>query len=92
MRTIRQREAQARATAASAAAKRAAALAATKKVLPVIRRLRARGLSYGKIAAELNGRGHTTRAGGGWYAALVYKILRRDDGKGGARDDHTPER
>jgi hypothetical protein len=62
-RTKKQRGALPQATEASARARRLGALAIYKQVLPVIRRLRARGLPYGGIPAKVNEQGHRTRSG-----------------------------
>jgi hypothetical protein len=50
---------------------------AYRRVLPLVRRLRARGHSYAKIAAHLNDLGHTTREGRPWNPMLVWRVLDR---------------
>jgi hypothetical protein len=75
--TQRQRQAQRKATAASGAARRKKAQEAYRKLLPLIRRLRTKGLSFGKIPAQLNAAGHTTRQGKRWHPMQVWKVLDR---------------
>jgi hypothetical protein len=75
--TPSKREAIRRASAASAAAKKREAVDAYKTVLPLIRELRQRGLSYARIATELTALGHTTRTGCTWRAAQVWNVLAR---------------
>jgi DNA invertase Pin-like site-specific DNA recombinase len=46
-----------------------------KKTVALARILRKQGLSYGKIAVELNNAGHKTIKGNRYYAASVQKLL-----------------
>jgi len=48
---------------------------ATSDVLPVIRELRAQGLSLRKIAVELHERGYVTRTGKRWNPVQVTRLL-----------------
>lgn len=76
-RAARRAAGQRKATAASAAARRRAAAAAYADLLPLVRRLRAEGLSLAQVAARLNADGHTTRRGKRWHAAQVKNVLDR---------------
>ena len=67
-----------RAIAASAAMRRAHALEDDKRVLPVIRELRAKGFSLRAVAAEMNRLGLRTGAGKDWQSGQVDMILRRN--------------
>ena len=69
---------QRKATAASGAARAREAVEAYRKLLPLLQRLRAKGLSFGKIAAQLNAAGHVTRQGQRWHAMQVWKVLNRE--------------
>jgi hypothetical protein len=71
------REAQSLAGAASARVRRQAAVAAYRELLPLIRRLRSRGLSFGAVAARLNQLGHRTRNGKPWRAMQVHRVVAR---------------
>jgi hypothetical protein len=53
---------------------------AYRQVLPLIRRLRARGMSFGAIAARLNQLGHVTRTGTPWSSMTVWRIMDRAGG------------
>jgi hypothetical protein len=66
-----------KATLASGAARKRAAVEAGAGLLPVIREMREAGLSYGGIAARLNEKGERTRNGGRWRAAQVWRVLAR---------------
>src|SRR5262249_18568835 len=77
MTTRNRRSAQRKATAAAGAARRRAAVDAYARLLPLLARLRRRGLSFGRIAAKLNAKGHTTRTGKPWHAAQVWRALAR---------------
>jgi hypothetical protein len=77
MRSRQQQLARAKATAASGVARRRAAVDAYAKLLPLIRRLRAGGLSFARIAARLNEPGHTTRDGRAWNPMLIWRVLDR---------------
>jgi hypothetical protein len=66
--------------AASARIRRREAVAAYRTVLPLIRKLRGRGLSLGAIAARLNQLGHTTRTGTAWSPMTVWRVLARTGG------------
>jgi hypothetical protein len=46
-------------------------------VTPMIRAMRAEGLSLGAIAAQLNEQGHTTRTKSAWNAVQVKRVLDR---------------
>jgi hypothetical protein len=70
-------EAQARAAAASGKMRHKASQAADAHLLPLMRKLRKGGYSFGRIAAHLNEAGHRTRTGKLWQAATVYTVLRR---------------
>jgi hypothetical protein len=69
--------AQRKATAASSTARHREALAAYKGVLPLIARLRAKGMSLGHIADHLNACGRTTRTGKRWHPVQVLRVLER---------------
>jgi hypothetical protein len=77
MRSRRQRAARAKATAASGVDRPKAAVEAYAKLLPLIRRLRDKGLSFARIAARLNELGHATREGQRWNPMLVWRVLDR---------------
>jgi DNA invertase Pin-like site-specific DNA recombinase len=47
------------------------------KVMPMIENYRADGVSFAKIADNLNSLGVKTRRGGDWYASTVSNILKR---------------
>jgi hypothetical protein len=81
-RSKKQRAATAKATAAAAVARTRAAAAAYRRAYRLIAGLRAKGQSFGAIAAALNARGVPTRNGRPWYAALVFTVLRRGEGGG----------
>jgi hypothetical protein len=76
------REALAKAREAAALARRREAVEAYKGLLPLVRRLRRRGLSFGRIAAHLNADGHTTRQGKRLHAAQARLILVGAPGRG----------
>jgi hypothetical protein len=80
MRTRGQQAARARATAASGVARHRDAREAYARVVPLIRRMRARGQSFAKIAAHLNAIGHRTREGRAWNSMLVWRVLARAGG------------
>jgi len=63
------------ARAAAAWSKKAAEHAATH--LPVIREMRAGGMTFKKTAWEMTARGFTTARGGPWTAVRVSAVLRR---------------
>lgn len=69
--------AEARATGSKAGneAKRERAAEAYAFFLPLMRELRERGESFGKIAAELNEKGFTTRTGKLWNPVQVMRVL-----------------
>jgi site-specific DNA recombinase len=46
-----------------------------QKILCSIRDMRARGISFNRIAASLNADGLRTRCGGSWYATSIHSIL-----------------
>jgi DNA invertase Pin-like site-specific DNA recombinase len=76
-RAARRAEGQRRAVAASAESRRRAAVDAYSDLLPLIKRLRAEGLSLSAIAARLNAAGHQTRGGKAFHAQQVKNILDR---------------
>lgn len=76
------REALAKARPAAAAARRREAVEAYKGLLPLVRRLRSRGLSFARIAGVLNERGCRTRQGRLFHAAQVRLVLVRAEGAG----------
>jgi hypothetical protein len=80
MRTSGQQQARARATAASGVARHRDALEAYARVVPLMRRMRARGRSFARIASELNATGHRTREGRVWNSMLVWRVLERAGG------------
>ena len=51
---------------------------ADRNVLPFIKSLRARGLSFEKIAGELNSHGMATRQGGQWHMTSVRRVAKRN--------------
>jgi DNA invertase Pin-like site-specific DNA recombinase len=67
------------AAAKGAAANREAADAFAANVLPVVRELRAAGITTGRAIAEaLNGRGIRTARGGAWHDSTVRNLLARE--------------
>ena len=63
------------AAGASAAVRRAKAVAHATAVAPTLKGLTARGLSHARIAGELNGQGMPSASGGSWYAEQVRRTL-----------------
>ena len=60
-----------------AEAKKRQADAFAQRVAPTVRCLRARGLSFDRIADELTARGIKTARGGAWTATAVRNVLAR---------------
>jgi DNA invertase Pin-like site-specific DNA recombinase len=58
---------------------RAAALEAVADLVPVMRQLKAEGLSLAEIAERLNAEGHVTRGGATWTAVQVFRTLKRTE-------------
>ena len=56
---------------------RAAAVEATRHLLPLMVRLREEGQSLSEIAKGLNALGHRTRGGKAWRGGTVWRVLRR---------------
>ena len=69
--------ARARGTARSAAARRAGAVDAYSDLAPLMRELRAAGLTLRAIAGRLDREGHTTRTGRPWNPVQVGRVLGR---------------
>jgi hypothetical protein len=73
--TPRKRKALAAAQAAAALSRHRQAIAAARPLVPLVRKLRRRGLSYQRIADALNEQGHRTRRGQRFHAAQARNIL-----------------
>ncbi len=65
----------------SAAARKDAAVSAFADLVPLMRCLRAEGLSLHAIAERLNADGQSTRRGSAWSATQVKRVLDRAPGK-----------
>ena len=72
--------ARAKGTARSAAARRAGAVDAYADLAPLMRELRAAGMTLRAIAERLDGEGHTTRTGKPWNPVQVGRVLGRPGG------------
>ncbi len=58
----------------SAAVRREALTKHYADLVPIVAEMRRRGVSYGRIAAELNDRGYLRKSGSEWGAVQVYRL------------------